>query len=104
MGNAAAHTFTSDHPTPLLTNSPKWVPGSQIIRELETLTGQGCPITFRRLIDLAASNRVPLSMQNGRWGVERHRLSEVAEALGMVVRANAREADNARSFSPAPAL
>lgn len=94
MGNAAAHTLIPDHPTPLLTNSPKWVPGSQIIRELETLTGQGCPITFRRLIDLAASNRVPLDMKGGRWGVDRHRLSEVAEALGMTVTAN----------SPAPAL
>lgn len=104
MGNAAAHTLIPDHPTPPLTNSSKWVPGSQIIRELETLTGQDCPVTSRRMLDLAASNRVPLSMKNGRWGVERHRLFEVAEALGMAVRANAREADNARSFSPAPAL
>ncbi len=94
MGNAAARTFIPDHPTPPLPNSPNRVPGSQIIRELEALTGQGCPITFRRLIDLVASNRVPLDMRGGRWGVDRHRLPEVAEALGMTVRAN----------SPAPAL
>lgn len=84
MGNAAAHIFTPDHPTPLSNNSPSRVPGSQVIRELEALTGQGCPITFRRLLDLAASNRVPaLDMKGGRWGVERHRLPEVAKALGM---------------------
>lgn len=61
----------------------EWIPGTQVIREAEALTGVECPVRFRRLLDLAASNRVPLELRNGRWGVWRSRLPAVAAALAM---------------------
>lgn len=66
-----------------------WIRASQIIGELEALTGSECPVGVRRLLDLAASNRVPLEMRNGRWGTRHGRLPAVAAALGMVPKASA---------------
>lgn len=67
----------------------EWVRASQIIGELEALTGSECPVGVRRLLDLAASNRVSLEMRNGRWGTRRGRLPVVAAELGMVPKAPA---------------
>lgn len=81
MGKRPDPRSTSE--SPLATNAGEWIPGVQVIRELEALTSRECPVTFRRLLDLAAGNRVPLELRNGRWGVQRGRLAAVATALGM---------------------
>lgn len=99
MGKAAAHTLTPKHASPPMVSTSHWVPGSLIIRELEALTGQSCPVTFRRLIDLAASNRVPLDRKDERWGVARCRLPEVAAALGMAAGCSAPRVGTTRRSS-----
>lgn len=79
-----------EHTTPLCSDdmddparADEWVRGSLVIGELEAMTGMECPVTFRKMLELAAGNRVPLVMRNGRWGAYRSRLPAVATALGM---------------------
>jgi hypothetical protein len=58
---------------------------AQVPLELGKLTG-ATPPSYRRVYNAAIDGRLPGAEHvNGRWGVRRSRLPEVAEALGLTV-------------------
>ncbi len=70
-----------------MANNDSWIAATQILPELKKLTGQQPEIGVRKLVELAASARLPLVKRDGRWGVPRKDLHAVANALGMTVTA-----------------
>lgn len=66
------------------TPDANWVPASQVIPVIHEMTGQKPEFTIRRLLELAASARVPLEMRNGKWGTPRSNIPAVAAAIGIM--------------------
>jgi hypothetical protein len=59
----------------------QWVPAANVLPTIRTMTGQTPPIGYRKLLEMAASARIPLERVHGRWGCNRENLPRVAEAL-----------------------
>lgn len=61
-----------------------WFDLWQIYGALNELTGRTPNFTVRRMVELAASDRVPLTKRNGKWGTPKSNLPAVATALGLM--------------------
>ena len=76
-----ADTPNTHHP---VTDPTVWHGSSDLYAALYALTGKYPDYSIRRMIELAASGRVPLERRSGRWGSTGGNLPAVAKAIGLI--------------------
>jgi hypothetical protein len=60
---------------------PEWIFGPEILPKLAKLTGKPPRVSYRQMIEHAASARLPLERRGGRWGAPTSTLPLIAAAL-----------------------